>query len=342
MRGMIRIGLIGCGVVASYGHIPAIKDTQGLALQSVLDIDPAKLAEAKEKFGVPQTFTDLDAFFDSGIDAVVITSSAPAHYEHVLACAKYKKPALCEKPLAMTEPEAQAMIDAMRDAGMPLYVGFTYRFAPIALEIQRLVRQGAIGHLKSLRLFYIWDCHGKYNERANPASGLYDRRVGRMLEGGPMVDCGVHQIDLARWWTGCEVSRITGLGAWVETEHYDSPDHVYLHMDHHGGAHSMVEISFTYGHTATEPRSEFNYELIGTEGVIRYSRQGRFFECVTSRGVQYLNWTEEKNFHGMYTEFERAIRSGLPGDMPTGVDGLTATRLARLATEAAMKWHATA
>jgi len=339
---MIRIGIIGVGVVASYGHIPAIKDTPGLQLVSALDIDPNKLAEAREKYGIPQTFSDLDEFFNSGIDAVVITSSAPAHLAHVMACAKYKKPALCEKPLAMNEDEAQLMIDAMRDAGVPLYVGFTYRFAPVALDIQRMIRSGDIGHLKSLRLFYVWDCHGKYNERGKPESGLYERRVGRMLEGGPMVDCGVHQIDLARWWTGREVQRITGLGAWVETENYESPDHIWLHMDHSGGAHSVVEISYTYGHTAVEPRSEFNYELIGTEGVIRYSRAGRFFEAITSRGTQYLQWTDEKNFHGMYTEFERALRSGQQGDMPTGVDGLTATRLARLATEAAIKWRATA
>ena len=342
MRGMIRIGLIGAGVVASYGHIPAIKDTPGLVLQSVMDIDPAKLAEAKEKFQIPNAYTDLDEFFQSGIDAVVICSSAPAHRQHVFAAAKYKMPALCEKPLAMDEKEAQEMIDAMQQAGVPLYVGFTYRFSPVALDINRLVKQGEIGKLKSLRLFYIWDCHGKWNTRADPHSGVYLRRHERMLEGGPMVDCGVHQIDLSRWWTGSEVQRITGLGAWVETENYESPDHIYLHMDHQSSAHTMVEISFTYSHTATEPRSEFNYELIGTEGVIRYSRQGRFFECVTSRGVQYLNWTEEKNFHGMYTEFERALRSGQAGNMPTGVDGLTATRLARLATEAAMKWRATA
>lgn len=336
---MIRLGVIGCGVVASYGHIPSILTTPGVSLHAVLDTDPAKLEEAKQRFGVQNTFTDLDAFMQSGIDAVIVCSPAPVHFRDVMACAQYGKPALCEKPLAMSEAEAQQMIDVMKNAGLPLYVGFTYRFAPVALDIHRLIREGAIGQVRSMRLIYDWDCHGKYNERGNPASGLYDRRAGRMLEGGPMVDCGVHQIDLARWWTGSEVARVAGHGAWVEQEGYHFPDHVYLHMDHASGAHTMVEISFTYAHTAKDSRSEFVYELIGTDGLIRYNRQERYFEVVTKTGTQWLNWTEEKNFAGMYVELERALRTGEPGQMPTAIDGLAATRIARIATEDAVAWQ---
>ncbi|HEX8322379.1 MAG TPA: Gfo/Idh/MocA family oxidoreductase [Tepidisphaeraceae bacterium] len=333
---MIRLGVIGCGVIATYGHLPAILQTAGLSLYAVMDTDPQKLAEAQQRFNVPNGFDNIDAFMQSGIDAVVICSPAPVHHHDVMACARYGKPALCEKPLAMSESEAQQMIDVMRDARLPLYVGFTYRFAPAAMEIHRLLREGVIGEVRSLRLIYVWDCHGKYNRRGDAASGLYDRRVGRMLEGGPMVDCGVHQIDLARWWTGQEVRRVAGHGAWVETEGYHFPDHVYLHMNHQGGVHTTVEISFTYGHTALEPRVEFVYELIGSDGLIRYDRQTRTFECVTRAGTKTLEWTEEKNFNGMYAEFERALRTGDAGQMPTAADGLAATRIARIGTEVAV------
>ncbi len=336
---MIRIGLIGCGAVASYGHIPTIKDTAGLTLQSVMDVDTAQMLNAQHHFQVPHGFTDLDLFYQSGIDAVVVTSPAPVHHEHVRLAAQYGKPVLCEKPLAMSEDEARDMIQIMKHANLPLYVGFTYRFSPVALDIHRLIREGAIGEPRSLRLTYIWDCHGKYKHRGDTTSGLYDRRHARMLEGGPMVDCGVHQVDLARWWLGSDVLRVTGNGAWVETENYEAPDHVYLHMDHASGAHTMVEMSFTYCHSTPDTRVEFWYEIIGTEGMIRYNRQNRYFELVNKHGTRHMHWTEEKNFHGMYHEFEKAIRTGSAGNMPTAEDGLIATVLARQATENAIKWR---
>jgi predicted dehydrogenase len=337
---MIRLGLMGVGVVASYGHIPAIARTPGLVLKSILEPDSGRLMEAKAKFRVEHGFTDPDLFFRSGIDAVVVTSPAPVHLDNVRMAARYGKPVLCEKPLAMTEADSRQMIDVMRRANLPLYVGFTYRFSPCALEIKRLVRAGAIGTVRSLRLIYVWDCHGKCDRDTGMAQ-FNARRQGRMDEGGPMVDCGVHQIDLARWWLGSEVVRATGVGAWVDADHV-APDHMYLHLDHAAGEHTMVEISYAYGHTIKDPRSQFLYELIGTDGVIRYDRNVGLFELLDAAGAHRLPYHEEKNFDGMYAAFEQALRTGAPGDMPTADDGLTATRLARTATDAAIAARVTA
>ena len=325
---------MGCGVVASYGHIPAIQRTPGLQLKSIFEPDTARMLDAKSRFGAEGGYTDLAAFFASGIDAVIVTSPAPTHLQNVLLAAKAGKPVLCEKPLAMTEAESVTMIDAMKAAGLPLFVGFTYRFAPCALKIKSLCDEGAIGEIRSTRLIYNWDCHGKYLDR-NIANGQDPRRVGRMEEGGPMVDCGVHQIDLARWWTGKEIVHARGVGAWVEE--FDAPDHLYLHATHQGGCHTMVEISYSFGHTSREPRCHFVYELIGTEGVIRYDRQARVFELVNKQGTRHMDWHEEKNFDGMYHEFKHALETGQTGNMPTADDGLAATRIARLATEEAMR-----
>jgi predicted dehydrogenase len=333
---MIRLGLMGCGVVASYGHVPAISRTAGCKLVSIFEPDSARLIDAKDRYGVAKGFTDPELFFQSGIDAVAITSPAPAHLENVTMAARFGKPVLCEKPLAMNEAESLQMIQIMEQANLPLYVGFVYRFSPVAMEIKRLLAEGAIGQPRSLRLIYIWDCHGKYEGRIGEKPNA--ARHGRMIEGGPMVDCGVHQIDLARWWLGSEVKRASGAGAWVD-EH-EAPDHMYLHLDHDNGAHTMVEISYSYAHTSKDQRCQFVYELIGTEGVLRYDRQGRIFELVGKHGTRHLYWTEEKNFEGMYAEFVRALQTGVTGNMPTARDGLEATRIARVATEGLMRERA--
>ena len=331
---MARIGVMGCGVVADYGHIPAILDTEGLELAALYDPNPDRLNYVSNRIGNPPSFTETMGFFGEGLDAVVIASPAGAHLANIQEAAANGVHVLCEKPLAMNDEEVEEAIRVMEDAGRMLFTGFVYRFSPISLQIKDWISQGIIGEVRSLRLIYIWDLHGQYELGPDNDWIESPRWRGRMLEGGPLVDCGVHQIDLARWWLGDDVNRYTASGAWVAD--YEAPDHVYLHMDHNKGAHTMVEMSFTYGHTAKEPIPHFSYHIIGTGGVIRYDRDGYILEARHGAGVLRVPGASEKNFHGMHSAFSEALRTGDPGNLPTGRDGLIATQIARLATEQAV------
>ena len=334
---MKRIGLMGCGTVAHYGHIPTILKTPGLELSALFDPDPERLAAAQEKFGIENGFAEVDAFMASGLDAVSITSPAPCHILNVRDAVRHGKHMLCEKPLGMDVDECEEMARLAGGAGLMLFTGFDYRFSPASLKIRELVRAGAIGKVGSLRLIYIWNNHGKYQMDGAGGRILNERRVGRMLEGGPMVDCGVHQIDLARFWLGSEVCEWQAAGAWVDE--YDAPDHMYLHMDHENGAHTMVEISYSYCYTAKEPINQFVYELIGTEGVIRYDRGAKLFEMRTGKGTIRFPFSTEKNFAGMYDAFCGALGTGVSDTLPTARDGLVAARISRGATDCLIAKH---
>ncbi len=198
-----------------------------------------------------------------------------------------------------------------------------------------MVERGEIGEVRAARLIYLWNLHGKWaqDEAGNRVENA--RRVGRMDEGGPMIDCGVHQIDLARWWLGSEVVSQQSIGAWVEN--FEVPDHIWLHMNHQNGSKTLVEISYSYCATCAGPHSQFVYELIGTDGLIRYDRGAKTFELRNSKGTQKLEWSSEKEFAAMYRAFARALQTGENGDLPTGEDGLKALQIARAATEAAKK-----
>ncbi len=330
---MTRIGIMGAGVIARYGHAPAILETPGLILASVYDPSAESLTEFARMFpGVEvETFTDREAFFTSGVQAISVCSSAPAHLSNVREAAAHDLPVLCEKPLAMNDADIAAMIGLMEDAHLPLVAAFCYRFAPVAQAIKHLISDGAIGAVRATRLVYNWNLHGKYTHE-NGARHENPYRVGRMLEGGPLVDCGVHQIDLARWWTGSEVTDYVAHAAWVDEE-YEAPGHLWLHMDHESGCHSAVEVSFAYTHTAKEPLSLFTYEIIGTDGVIRYDREGWKFEMRNGHGTFTMPGSSEKNFVGMYHAWARALRTGDFGELPSGRDGMVATRIARTATD---------
>jgi predicted dehydrogenase len=330
-----KIGVLGCGMIAERGHLPALVQTPGLVVDALYDLNFHRSLELQRRFGVAHAYPTEDEFWRSDLDAVVICSPAPLHLTHVLKAAEFGKHVLCEKPLAETEADIRVMIAAMTSARRMFFTGFCYRFSPSALEIHRLVREKAVGEVRSLRLTYLWNLHGKWTFDTNNRMIPSPLRVGRMLEGGPMVDCGVHQIDLARWWLGSEVQWQRGIGVWVED--FAAPDHVYLHMGHESGAHTMVEMSFSYNATAKEPRTHFQYELIGTDGVIRFNREEHTFEVRNSHGTRYLPWHPEKNFAGLHREFAHALFTGEPRNMPTAEDGLAVTRIARAATEEAIR-----
>ncbi|MBC8065916.1 MAG: Gfo/Idh/MocA family oxidoreductase, partial [Chlorobia bacterium] len=245
---MIRIGIVGCGEVANFGHLPAITSNPSLELAALFDPSEANLNATAAKFGNPPTFKDLAGFYSVGLDAVVIASPAPTHRENVLYAATQGVHVLCEKPISDDEDEAREMADAMAKSGKIFTIGFCYRFSSVSTQIRDWVGQGVIGKVRSLRFVYIWNLHGRY--RPGPDDGAWIESPpwrGRMVEGGPMVDCGVHSVDLARMWLGTDPVRIHGEGAWVAD--YEAPDHMYLHLDHSCGAHTMVEMSFTFCHT---------------------------------------------------------------------------------------------
>jgi predicted dehydrogenase len=325
---------MGCGAVSDFGHIPAILGTDGLELVSLFDPNRARVEATSAKFGGIRAYTNQDEFLDSGLDAVVIASPAPAHRENVLAAADRRLHVFCEKPIAMNDHEGAEMIDAMKKADRLLVVGLVYRFSPVALQIRRWIQDGLVGDVRSLRLIYIWDLHGQYEPTEAGTWIESPRWRGRMLEGGPMVDCGVHQIDLARWWLSDEVARYDARAAWVAE--YEAPDHVYVHMDHVSGAHTMVEMSFTYGHTVKEARPHFSYHIIGTGGVIRYNREGYVFEARTGQETLRVPGASEKNFPGMHAAFAEALRTGEIGNLASAEDALIATRIAREATDQAI------
>ncbi len=333
----IRVGVLGCGVVADYGHVPSINGCAGLKMHTVFDPDLARAQDLARRQHVPNAVGTLEDFFATDPQAVVIASPAPTHRANVEACAAKGLPILCEKPLAMDEAEAASMKQTCDDAGVPLFCGFCYRFSPAAMQIRNFVKERTIGDVRSLRLIYNWDCHGKYMQDADGKWVIDPRRHERMLEGGPMFDCGTHQIDLARWWLGDEVVKATGHGAWVETEDYEAPDHAWLHMDFAGGAHACVEMSYTYGHTTRDKFSEFVYELIGTGGMIRYSRNDSFFELRTHERTERLPYHHEKDFPGMYDHFSRYLHHGEAGDLCTAEDAIRVTQLAREATRSAVE-----
>jgi predicted dehydrogenase len=331
---MARIGLMGCGSVADFGHLPAIVSTPGLEIVALFDPVPGRAESYSKKFG-GKPFTDETQFFAEGLDAVVISSPVAFHHDNVMLCSEHNVHVLCEKPIATDEDEAADMIAVMEDVGKGFFVGMVYRFSPVALQLKQWIEEGLLGKVKHIRMIYLWNLHGQW---VHDGSGKWIESAmwkGRMMEGGPLVDCGVHQIDLIRWMTGLEIKSWEGFGTWVSD--FEAPDHVVAQLQLENGITASVEVSFTYGHTAREPRSVFTYEVIGTGGVARFDRDGYILEARNGDGVRIGHGTGEKNFEGMYSQFAEFLHSGKSGNLASPNDAMVATEIAVDCTDQAIR-----
>lgn len=183
----IRIGLIGAGNICQNAHIPAYLKQSDVELVAVCDLNEQRAKEVAAKYNikhVARTIEDLVALDD--VDAVSICVWNNAHARAALAAVKAGKHVLCEKPMATTVAEAQAMHDASKAGGKVFMLGFVNRFRSDSLLIKEMADAGKFGDIYFARA-------GWLRRRGTPLGWFTDVSKSG---GGPVIDIGVHVIDL--------------------------------------------------------------------------------------------------------------------------------------------------
>jgi predicted dehydrogenase len=173
-------------------------------------------AAAADKWGWAETGTDWkSALTRDDIDVVDIVTPGHSHVEIAIAALEAGKHVLCEKPLANTAAEAQAMAAAAERAavnGVYAMVGFTYRRVPAATMARDLVASGAIGEVRQVRAAYLQDW-------LVDAEAPLTWRLQKDLAGsGALGDIGAHAIDLAQFITGRQLTSVSGVMETFVTE----------------------------------------------------------------------------------------------------------------------------
>lgn len=247
----IRWGIAGCGWVARDYVAPAIAASANGHLTALHDLSPAALDQTASLFPQATAYTDPNAFF-AAIDAVYIASPNHAHRPLVEAAAARRIPVLCEKPMATTLADAQAMVAACATAGTPYATAFDQRFHPAHQHMAALIHAGALGTVTAIRIAYCcWvgaDFQGD-NWRIDPA------RAG----GGALMDLAPHGLDLASMLLDDELTTIAALGQ-SRVHDYAVEDGAVLIARSRTGA--LVQLHVSYNCPETFPRRRL--EVIGT------------------------------------------------------------------------------
>lgn len=204
----LKWGISGCGRVTENSFIPALALSRKGKLVSLFSRDLNRAKSLAEKFGAEHSFNNYDDLLKSDIDIVYIASENSRHYEQVIQAAKAGKHILCEKPLAVTQTEAEKMVSCCRDNNVYLTVNYVYRFHPLVKKAKELINDQKLGKLVSVSMDFNIDFPPSSNFRFNK----------ELSGGGALRDLGTHLIDLLRY-LGGEISEIDGI---IDTLVYQS------------------------------------------------------------------------------------------------------------------------
>jgi predicted dehydrogenase len=182
------------------------------ALTVLAGRDAVRVADAAERLGWAGIETDWRRVLErDDVDLVDVCTPGDSHAEIAIAALEAGKHVLCEKPLANTVAEAEAMADAAAHAaarGVRSMVGFTYRRVPAIGLARELVAQGRLGDIRHVRAQYLQDWI------ADPAAPMSWRLEKDRAGSGALGDIGAHIVDLTQHITG---QRLTGVSALLET-----------------------------------------------------------------------------------------------------------------------------
>ena len=192
----LRIGIIGNGGIAKWAHIPAYKNMDNVEIIAVCDILEERAKEASEMLGgKPAVFTDYKELLKAeGLDAVDICTPNYLHSIIAVDALHAGLHVFCEKPDAVSVEEALKMGQAAKETGKTLMVMRNNRFHTASQYLKKYIADGKAGEI------YAGRC-GWQRRRGIPGKGGWFTTKAQS-GGGPLIDLGVHMIDLAIWLMG--------------------------------------------------------------------------------------------------------------------------------------------
>ena len=186
----LKIGIIGCGGIANGKHMPALSAIPEVEMTAFCDIvrDRAEAAAAKYGAAGAKVYTDYhELLADPSIDVVHVLTPNREHAPITIDALHAGKHVMCEKPMAKTAADARAMVEAAKESGKKLTIGYQNRQKPESIFLKKAVQRGDLGEIYFAKALAV-------RRRGTPTWGVFlnEEEQG----GGPLIDIGTHSLDL--------------------------------------------------------------------------------------------------------------------------------------------------
>lgn len=198
MRNPLRVGVIGCGRVASYRHLPALTRLPSAEVVALADQDATRLKSVADQFRVPNRHPDVRTLLDkTQVDVIAVCVPVEFHVEVALAALDAEKHVFIEKPLAADLDEADRLHERAMHSRSKILMGFNFRWHRLIRKARELLSQGAVGQVEMVRTVFA---------SAHETPSEWQKR--RSSGGGALFDQAIHLFDLWRFLLNIEVEEV--------------------------------------------------------------------------------------------------------------------------------------
>ena len=333
----LRFGLVGLGfhglhaVQSSFDEPTAV----GVELTAVCDVSQERLDAVTRP--VEKYLSAEEMIAKAPIDAVYVAVGRDFSYPIVMAALAAGKEVICEKPVANSVEEARAIADEVKRRNRIFAVNFESRYGTRMTLLKRWVDEGVFGKIEAIQFDNLWDCHKSFGPSA--------ARRARLLSLSGGLDCGIHELDQARFLLGGNWKKVSAMGAWFG-EPFAPPPHISLVGMLDNGC--MIGLNSSLAFTANIEPSVYidNLYLAGSEGVAVVKgafSMGDTVATLTSR-TRCESVTLDPNGHSsdialLLTEFAKVVAGGpgTPHRFADAEDGYQAQLAMELAIRDAQK-----
>lgn len=326
---MVRVGIIGCGKIAQVRHLPEYRDNVDADLAGYYDFNWERAVETAEKYG-GKAYASVDELLaDKNIDAVSVCVANNAHAEVSIKALKAGKHVLCEKPMATTIEECEAMEKAARESGKYLMIGQNQRLAKAHIKARELLKQGVIGKVLTFRTTFGHGGPEAWSIDQGKTSWFFDKNRAAM---GAMADLGVHKTDLIQYLLDAKVIETTAAVTTLDKRDAGGnligvDDNAVCIYKMDNGAVGTMTASWTY--YGEEDNSTVLY---GSEGIMKiYAEPAYSIKVVSKDGnkiyydMDRIQTNDKQTKSGIIDEFVEAITAGREPSI-SGAEVLTAMR----------------
>lgn len=338
----IKVAILGAGQMGE-NVIRHLRSSSLVQSITVFDRHQERMESLQQRHGVETSASLERVLADPNIKLVFITASNDSHKDLTIAALEAGKAVMCEKPMATTLADAEAMVEAAEKTKGFLQIGFELRYSHLYTAVKDWVDRGLLGQVRNTHCFYCssaWGRHDVWRARSRTSGGMFGEKLS-------------HYVDLTRWWIGDEVEEVYATCAPNVISYYEVHDNYHCTYRFKNGA--VSHLTFMMAPAATfrgDPLQNAVSQQSGDGHALRYLIYGEkgaaetdvFPRTIkrwefgendygqTSEWVQTDTWPPDQDFAYFHNTHDQAldiVRRVANGESPkiSPRDALETTRL---------------